>query len=61
MNQGFERTFTAEGATIRGLERNLAMPYVQQWNVNIQRQLPFNMLATVAWVGTKGCEAARRD
>lgn len=54
VEQGFERSFTAAGATIRGLEGNPAIPYVQQWNFNIQRQLPFNTLATVAYVGTKG-------
>jgi hypothetical protein len=54
VEQGFERSFTAAGATIRGLQNNLAMPYVEQWNVNLQRQLPFNTLWTVAYVGTKG-------
>lgn len=54
VDQGFERSFSAAGATIRGLERNLAMPYVQQWNFNVQRQLPFDTLVTVAYVGTKG-------
>ncbi|MCS7023161.1 MAG: TonB-dependent receptor [Bryobacteraceae bacterium] len=54
VHQGFERTFFAAGATIRGLERDLAIPYVQQWNLNIQRQLPGNTLLTVAYVGTKG-------
>ena len=54
INQGFERTFSAAGATIRGLERNLSMPYVQQWNFNLQRQLPSDTLVTLAYVGTKG-------
>ena len=54
VEQGFERTFAADGATIRALERNLAMPYVQQWNFNVQRQLPSNMLLTVAYVATRG-------
>lgn len=54
VEQGFERTFTAAGATIRGIERNPAMPYVQQWNLNLQRQLPFDTLMTIAYVGTKG-------
>ena len=54
VNQGFERAFSAAGATIRGLERNLAIPYVEQWNINLQRQLPYNTLLTVAYVGTKG-------
>ncbi len=54
VNQGFDRSFSPAGATIRGLEPNLAMPYVQQWNVNVQRQLPGQTLLTVAYVGTKG-------
>jgi hypothetical protein len=54
VEQGFERTFTGQGATIRGLEMNMAMPYVQQWNFNVQRQLPGDTLITVAYVGTKG-------
>ncbi len=54
VEQGFDRSFSAAGATIRGLEKNLAMPYVQQWNMNLQRQLPFDTLLTVAYVGTNG-------
>jgi hypothetical protein len=26
-------------------------PYSQQWNVNLQRELPYNMFMTAAWVG----------
>ena len=37
-----------------GLEQNLAMPYVQQWNFNVQRQLPGSTLLSVAYVRTKG-------
>ena len=54
VEQGFERSFSAAGAAIRGLEQNLAMPYVEQWNLNLQRQLPYDTLLTVAYVGTKG-------
>ncbi len=28
-------------------------PYSQQWNVNVQRQLPFNTFLTAAWVGNR--------
>src|SRR5207237_6410298 len=28
-------------------------PYTQQWNLNLQRQLPFEMVATAAYVGSK--------
>lgn len=29
-------------------------PYAQQWSLSVQRQLPKNMVATVAYVGSKG-------
>lgn len=29
------------------------LPYAQQWNLNIQRELPFNTFVTVAYVGTR--------
>jgi len=28
-------------------------PYSQQWNINLQRELPFNMFVTAAWVGNR--------
>lgn len=28
-------------------------PYAQQWNANYQRQLPYNMFLTVAWLGNR--------
>lgn len=28
-------------------------PYSQQWNVNVQRQLPYDTFVTVAWVGNR--------
>jgi hypothetical protein len=28
-------------------------PYSQQWNVNLQRELPYNMFITGAWVGNR--------
>jgi hypothetical protein len=31
-----------------------ATPYVQQWNVNIQRQLPGRVIAEVAYLGSRG-------
>ena len=31
-----------------------ATPYMQQWNVNVQRELPGNFIAEVAYLGSKG-------
>jgi hypothetical protein len=28
-------------------------PYSEQWNVNLQRELPYNMFMTAAWVGNR--------
>jgi hypothetical protein len=28
-------------------------PYSQQWNVNVQRELPYDMFVSVAWVGNR--------
>ncbi|HZT38782.1 MAG TPA: TonB-dependent receptor [Bryobacteraceae bacterium] len=33
-------------------------PYVQQWNFNVQRELPGNMLASAGYVGSKGTKLA---
>lgn len=54
IDQGYDRTFRAEGSTFNGIDPNLRMPYVLQWNFNVQRQLPGSLLVTVAYVGTKG-------
>ena len=28
-------------------------PYSEQWNINLQRELPYNMFVTAAWVGNR--------
>ncbi len=43
------------GTTIRAFDpkRSGRPPYLQQWNVNIQRQLPWNTFLQVAYVGNR--------
>lgn len=41
-------------ATTSVIDANLVSPLTYQWNFNIQRELPFNILATIAYVGTRG-------
>lgn len=32
------------------------VPHMQQWNVNVQRELPLNMIAEVAYIGSRGTD-----
>jgi Carboxypeptidase regulatory-like domain len=42
------------GTQINAFSRNDGFsPYSQQWNVNIQRQLPYDTFLTAAWVGNR--------
>jgi carboxypeptidase family protein len=44
------------------MQSNLHNPLTQQWNANIQRELPLGMVLTLAYVGTRGEHLfARRD
>jgi hypothetical protein len=36
------------------LQRDLRTPYMQHWNVNIQRELGYNRVLEIAYVGSKG-------
>ncbi len=29
------------------------LPIAEQWNINVQRELPYNMFVTAAWVGNR--------
>jgi hypothetical protein len=46
--------FQTAGANINGLPVDPPTPYVQQWNVNVERQVPGDILIAVAYVGNKG-------
>jgi Carboxypeptidase regulatory-like domain len=35
-------------------------PYMQQWNLNIEQQLPSRVIGTIAYVGSKGTKLGRR-
>lgn len=49
---------SASGAPLGGFrffpERDFVAPYAQQWNLTIQRQLPWRMVAEIGYVGTNG-------
>jgi hypothetical protein len=41
-------------AAISSVDSNFRNPLIHQWNVNVQRELPSQMKAEVAYVGTRG-------
>jgi hypothetical protein len=57
-SQGFDRpagiVFSALGAALTGQDPNMRTPYANQWNVNVEHELPGNVLLTAGYVGTSG-------
>jgi hypothetical protein len=49
----------AEPMTLLTLDRNLRLPYAQDWNVGVQRSFASDWLAEVNYVGTKGTKLPR--
>ncbi|PYS29492.1 MAG: hypothetical protein DMG11_08800, partial [Acidobacteria bacterium] len=45
--------------TVRSFDTNLRTPYVQNWNLTIERQLPGNFGLEVRYVGSKGTKLLR--
>lgn len=45
--------------TVRAFDSNLRTPYVQNWNVSLQRQLSANFALDVRYVGNKGTRLIR--
>jgi hypothetical protein len=46
--------YPTEGAQLFSIETEFALPYTQQWNFGIQRQLRSDLLFSSNYVGTKG-------
>jgi Carboxypeptidase regulatory-like domain/TonB dependent receptor len=42
------------GAGDGGVFTDYHSPYIQQWNLNIQRELPANIVTEIAYIGSKG-------
>ncbi len=47
------------GNTIRPVEWNLKNPNVHQWNLNVQRKLPFDSVLTLGYAGARGIHLLR--
>ena len=46
-------TLTGAGGSIAGLIRRSPTPYSMQWNLDVQRQLPYSVTADIAYVGNR--------
>jgi hypothetical protein len=52
---------TQAGANIQAPLRETLTPYSMQWNFNIQRELPGQIVVEAAYVGTRGFQLSRND
>ena len=59
LENGFPQTSSTGFPTEYGLDPHAATPYVQQWNASIQQELPFGIVAEVAYIGSKGTDLGR--
>ena len=50
---------TQAGADLQGVLRNTITPWTMQWNFNLQRELPFQVLLEVGYVATRGQQLSR--
>ncbi len=50
---------TQVGANLESVLQDTVTPWSQQWNLNIQRELPWQMNLEVAYVGTRGLQLSR--
>ncbi len=54
----FDESF-AQPMTLLTLDKNLRLPYAQDWNLNIQRSFGADWLFEIGYVGTKGTKLPR--
>ncbi|QQS46370.1 MAG: TonB-dependent receptor [Acidobacteriota bacterium] len=50
---------TQAGANIQSVLQDTVTPWSRQWNLNIQRQLPWQTSLEIAYVGTRGLQLSR--
>jgi outer membrane receptor protein involved in Fe transport len=48
------------GSSFFNLKAPRSQPYLQQWTLSVQRNMPWNMFAEVAYIGSKGTHLSKR-
>jgi hypothetical protein len=56
-----EGLLTQAGANVQAPLRETLTPYSMQWNLNLQRELPAQVVVEIAYVGTRGLQLSRND
>lgn len=59
LSNGFPQTASTGLPSYFGLDRNARTPYMQQWSLSLQQELPFNILLEVAYIGSKGTKLGK--
>jgi TonB dependent receptor-like, beta-barrel len=52
---------TQAGSTLQAPLQDTVSPWTQQWNFNVQRELPGNIILETAYVGTRGLQLSRNS
>ncbi|MDQ3667903.1 MAG: TonB-dependent receptor [Acidobacteriota bacterium] len=53
--------FRGSGVSLFGYDENSRTPYLQQWTLSVQRELPWGLLAEASYVGSKGTKLDKRE
>ena len=56
---GLQAQGAASPLSATSIPNQVQWPYMQQWNLSVQRELPAHVVATVAYVGSKGTHLTR--
>ena len=59
LENGFPKTASTGFPTYFGVDPRAATPYMQQWTAGVQQELPFGIVAELAYIGSKGTKLGR--
>jgi hypothetical protein len=60
IGQGLSGTVAQFPLTVNAIPTKATWPYVQQWHLDVQHQLPGNTVVTASYVGSKGTKLGRQ-
>jgi Carboxypeptidase regulatory-like domain/TonB dependent receptor len=59
LGDGFPRTASTGFPSYFGLDQHARTPYMQQWNLGLQQELPGKVLLEISYLGSKGTKLGR--